>query len=157
MEINKIELKPKEEKNKKAIIKIDKIELKALIKIQSLIRGFLLRKKLKISKSIVLSDDNKLNNNNMNVTNYLDLISQSTITAKKENIINNNKEKNISIMNFNPNISRSLEFNNDQIADNKDLNIGLVSKYIIYYFIFLILIYKFYLANYRIEKSTSRI
>ena len=113
---------------------------------------------MKISKSIVLFDDNKINyNNNMNVTNYLDLISQSTITAKKENIINNNKEKNISIMNFNPNISRSLEFNNDQIADNKDLNIDLVSKYIIYYFIFLILIYKFYLANYRIEKSTSRI
>jgi hypothetical protein len=144
VEINKIELKPKEEKNKKAIIKIDKIELKALIKIQSLIRGFLLRKKLKISKSIVLSDDNKLNNNtnnNINITNYLDLISQSTITAKKENIINNNKEKNISIMNFNPNISRSLEFNNEQIADNNDLNINLVSKYIVYYFIFLILKY----------------
>ena len=132
MEINKIELKPKEEKNKKAIIKIDKIELKALIKIQSLIRGFLLRKKLKISKSIVLSDDNKLNNNNMNVTNYLDLISQSTITAKKENIINNNKEKNISIMNFNPNISRSLEFNNEQIPDNQYLNINLVSIYILF-------------------------
>ena len=30
-------------------------------------------------------------------------------------------------MNFNPNVSRSLEFNNEQIPDNKYLNINLVS------------------------------
>ncbi len=130
-------MKPKEEKNKKEIIKIYKCNIKALIKIQSFIRGFLFRKKLKLSKSIFLFDENKLNNNNTSNNNYLDIISQSTIAVKKENLINNNLEKNISIMNFNPNISRSLEFNNAEFTDNKDLNINLVSNYklfIILYF-----------------------
>ena len=68
----------------------------------------------------------------MNMSNNNDIISQSTIIAQKDNLITNNLEKNISIMNFNPSISRSIEINKD-IVDNNYLNINLVSNYI--YFI----------------------
>lgn len=68
----------------------------------------------------------------MNMSNNNDIISQSTINAQKDNLITNNLEKNISIMNFNPSISRSIEINKD-IVDNNYLNINLVSNYI--YFI----------------------
>ena len=56
-------------------------------------------------------------------------------------------------MNFNPNVSRSLEFNKEQIPDNQFLNINLVS-FIYYIIIFNFKIYNYYLANYRIKKST---
>ena len=76
-------------------------------------------------------DDNHINNiTNNNISNNIDIISQSTITVKKENLFTNTLEKNI--MNFNPNVSRSLEFNNEQIPDNQYLNINLVSIYIIF-------------------------
>lgn len=68
----------------------------------------------------------------MNMSNNNDIISQSTINAQKDNLITNNLEKNISIMNFNPSISRSIEINKE-IVDNNYLNINLVSNYI--YFI----------------------
>jgi len=68
----------------------------------------------------------------MNMSNNNDIISQSTIIAQKDNLITNNLEKNISIMNFNPSISRSIEINKE-IVDNNYLNINLVSNYI--YFI----------------------
>ena len=56
-------------------------------------------------------------------------------------------------MNFNPNVSRSLEFNKEQIPDNQYLNINLVS-FIYYIIIFNFKIYNYYLAYYRIKKST---
>ena len=63
------------------------------------------------------------NNNN-------DIISQSTIVAQKENTFMNTLENNnLSIMNFNPTVSRSLEAN-IEITDNQYLNINLVSNYI---------------------------
>ena len=97
-------------------------------------------------------DDNHINNiTNNNISNNIDIISQSTITVKKENLFTNTLEKNI--MNFNPNVSRSLEFNKEQIPDNQYLNINLVS-FIYYIIIFNFKIYNYYLANYRIKKST---
>ena len=65
---------------------------------------------------------NNYNNNN-------DIISQSTINAQKENLFTNTLEKNLSIMNFNPTVSRSIELN-DEIIDNKYLNVNLVSNYL---------------------------
>lgn len=41
-------------------------------------------------------------------------------------------------MNFNPNVSKSIEYNNELITDNDYLNINLVSNYIIYYVILFI-------------------
>ena len=162
-------MKPKKEKNKKGKNKdnnisnnenILEIELKPLIYLQSWVRGFLLRKNLKLSKfSQQTFEDNQLNNiTNNNISNNIDIISQSTITGKKENVFTNNLEKNITIMNFNPNISKSIEYKNEIIIDNQYLNINLVSNYIIYYtIIFNIKIYNFCLANYRIKKNTSNI
>ena len=157
--INKIEFKIKDDKNRKSIdIGRNKIKLKKIIYLQSFIRGFLLRKKLKLSKNsptLTNFDDNQLNNitNNNNISNNIDIISQSTITIKKENLFTNTLEKNL--MNFNPNVSRSLEFNKEQIPDNQYLNVNLVSIHIIYYIIiFHFKIYHYYLANYRIKKST---
>ncbi len=66
------------------------------------------------------------------MSNNNDIISQSTVIAQKDNLITNNLEKNLSIMNFNPSISRSIEINKE-IIDNNYLNINLVSNYI--YFI----------------------
>ncbi len=162
-------MKPKKETNKKGKNKdnnisnnenILEIELKPLIYLQSWVRGFLLRKNLKLSKfSQQTFEDNQLNNiTNNNISNNIDIISQSTITGKKENVFTNNLEKNITIMNFNPNISKSIEYKNEIIIDNQYLNINLVSNYIIYYtIIFNIKIYNFCLANYRIKKNTSNI
>ena len=162
-------MKPKKETNKKGKNKdnnisnnenILEIELKPLIYLQSWVRGFLLRKNLKLSKfSQQTFEDNQLNNiTNNNISNNIDIISQSTITGKKENVFTNNLEKNITIMNFNPNISKSIEYKNEIIIDNQYLNINLVSNYIIYYtIIFIIKIYNFCLANYRIKKNTSNI
>lgn len=162
-------MKPKKETNKKGKNKdnnisnnenILEIELKPLIYVQSWVRGFLLRKNLKLSKfSQQTFEDNQLNNiTNNNISNNIDIISQSTITGKKENVFTNNLEKNITIMNFNPNISKSIEYKNEIIIDNQYLNINLVSNYIIYYtIIFNIKIYNFCLANYRIKKNTSNI
>ena len=162
-------MKPKKETNKKGKNKdnnisnnenILEIELKPLIYLQSWVRGFLLRKNLKLSKfSQQTFEDNQLNNiTNNNISNNIDIISQSTITGNKENVFTNNLEKNITIMNFNPNISKSIEYKNEIIIDNQYLNINLVSNYIIYYtIIFNIKIYNFCLANYRIKKNTSNI
>ena len=66
---------------------------------------------------------NNYNNNNN------DIVSQSTVNAQKENLFTNTLEKNLSIMNFNPTVSRSIEIN-DEIEDNKYLNLNLVSNYI---------------------------
>lgn len=66
------------------------------------------------------------------MSNNNDIISQSTVIAQKDNLITNNLEKNLSIMNFNPSISRSIDINKE-IIDNNYLNINLVSNYI--YFI----------------------
>jgi hypothetical protein len=76
---------------------------------------------------------NNISNNN------IDIISQSSITAKKENIIKNNLEniitnnleRNSSIMNFNPNVSKSIDNNIVEIQD-KYLNINLVSYSILF-------------------------
>ena len=71
-----------------------------------------------------------------NLSNNMDIISQSTIIGKKENI--NNFERNNSIMNFNPCVSRSMEFNNEQITDNdKYLKVNLVSIYILLILLYL--------------------
>ena len=72
---------------------------------------------------------NDITNNNINISHNIDIISQSTITAKKENIITNNLENNASIMNFNPNISRSIEYNIEEEMKDKCLDINLVSNY----------------------------
>lgn len=109
------------------------------MQLQAIVRGFLLRKKLKISKcqpDLNYFDDNQQNNitnNNINISNHMDIISQSTITAKKKDIITNNLDKITSIMNFNPNVSKSIECNLEEIQD-KYLNINLVSYYKIFNF-----------------------
>ena len=72
-----------------------------------------------------LFDEVQPNNN----SNNNDIISQSTITAQKENVFRNTLENNLAIMNFNPTISRTSEINDD-IMDNKYLNVNLVSNYI---------------------------
>ena len=72
-----------------------------------------------------LFDEVQPNNN----SNNNDIISQSTIVAQKENVFRNTLENNLAIMNFNPTISRSSEINDD-IIDNKYLNVNLVSNYI---------------------------
>ena len=73
---------------------------------------------------------------NNNLSNNMDIISQSTIMGKKDNI--NNLERNNSIMNFNPCASRSMEFNNEQITDNnKYLTVNLVSIYILLILLYL--------------------
>ena len=128
-----IEFKPKKEKNNRNYNNLSKI-----IYLQSVIRGFLTR--IKIAKSIIApihtffeyNQQNNINNFNMNMSNNNDIISQSTVIAQKDNLITNNLEKNLSIMNFNPSISRSIEINKE-IIDNNYLNINLVSNYI--YFI----------------------
>lgn len=83
-------------------------------------------------KSQTFFDDKDQNNitNNINISNNNDIISQSTIILQKENIKANNLEKNNSIMNFNPNASKSMEYQKDEITGNKYLNINLVSRYI---------------------------
>jgi hypothetical protein len=84
-------------------------------------------------------EDNQINNiTNNNISNNIDIISQSTITVKKENLLTNTLEKNVAIMNFNPNVSKSIEYNNELITDNDYLNINLVSNYFIYYVILFI-------------------
>lgn len=128
-----VEFKPKIEKNN-----INHNNLSKIIYLQSVIRGFLTR--IKIAKNIIApihtffeyNQQNNFNNFNMNMSNNNDIISQSTVIAQKDNLITNNLEKNLSIMNFNPSISRSIEINKE-IIDNNYLNINLVSNYI--YFI----------------------
>ena len=126
---NIIGLKPKEIKNK-----IDVNKIKKIVHLQAIIRGFLLRKKLKISKcqtTLTFMDENLQNNitnNNINASHNMDIISQSTI-AKKENIITNNLEKNPSIMNFNPNVSKSIEYKIEEEIQDKCLDVNLVSYY----------------------------
>ena len=119
--------------------KVDNSKIRKIIYIQAIIRGFLTRKKIKLSKcqtALTFLDDhhqNNVSNNNM------DIISQSSITAKKENIIKNNLEniitnnleRNSSIMNFNPNVSKSIDNNIVEIQD-KYLNINLVSYSILF-------------------------
>ena len=85
-------------------------------------------------------DDHHQNNVS---NNNIDIISQSSITAKKENLIRivsiianrtketNNLERNSSIMNFNPNVSKSIDNNIVEIQD-KYLNINLVSYSILF-------------------------
>lgn len=95
---------------------------------QSIVRGFLLRRKLilsKINPILTFCDDNEQNMINNNINN-IDIISQSTIQGKKGN---NNLERTTSIMNFNPSVSRSMEYNNEKITDNKYLTVNLVSIY----------------------------
>ena len=84
-------------------------------------------------------EDNQINNiTNNNISNNIDIISQSTITVKKENLLTNTLEKNVAIMNFNPNVSKSIEYKNELITDNDYLNTNLVSNYFIYYVILFI-------------------
>ena len=71
---------------------------------------------------------NNITNNNINASHNIDIISQSTI-VKKENIITNNLDKNLSIMNFNPNVSRSIEYNKEEEIQDKCLDANLVSHY----------------------------
>ena len=69
--------------------------------------------------------------NNINPNHNMDIISQST---KKENILTNNIDNNGSIMNFNPNISRSIEYNIEEDMKDKCLDINLVSNYKLFIF-----------------------
>ena len=111
-----------------------------VIYLQSIIRGFLTRMKFRNKNKVISSqsyfeekDQNCLTFNidvSNNNSNNNDLKSQSTITAKKEYLITNNLEKNGTIMNFNPGVSRSMEFNIKEQTDSKYLNIYLVSPYI---------------------------
>lgn len=111
-----------------------------VIYLQSKIRGFLTRMKFRNKNKVISSqsyfeekDQNCLTFNidvSNNNSNNNDLKSQSTITAKKEYLITNNLEKNGTIMNFNPGVSRSMEFNIKEQTDSKYLNIYLVSPYI---------------------------
>ena len=112
---------------------------KKIVSLQAIIRGFLLRKKIKLNKiqtALTFLDENhqdEITINNINPNHNMDIISQSTI-AKKENIITNNLEKNPSIMNFNPNISRSIEYNIEEDMKDKCLDINLVSNYKLFIF-----------------------
>ena len=122
-----IEFKPKEEK-----FDIEKIDLIKLIYLQSFIRGYLAKVRLKRNKVMPSQTffDVKVQNNN--ITNNNDIISQSTIILQKENLITNNLEKNLTIMNFNPSVSRSIEFKKEELIDNEYLNANLVSEYLLF-------------------------
>lgn len=122
-----IEFKPKEEK-----FDIEKIDLIKLIYLQSFIRGYLAKVRLKKNKVMPSQTffDVKVQNNN--ITNNNDIISQSTIILQKENLITNNLEKNLTIMNFNPSVSRSIEFKKEELIDNEYLNANLVSEYLLF-------------------------
>ena len=122
-----IEFKPKEEK-----FDIEKINLIKLIYLQSFIRGYLAKVRLKKNKVMPSQTffDVKVQNNN--ITNNNDIISQSTIILQKENLITNNLEKNLTIMNFNPSVSRSIEFKKEELIDNEYLNANLVSEYLLF-------------------------
>lgn len=122
-----IEFKPKEEK-----FDIEKIDLIKLIYLQSFIRGYLAKVRLKKNKIMPSQTffDVKVQNNN--ITNNNDIISQSTIILQKENLITNNLEKNLTIMNFNPSVSRSIEFKKEELIDNEYLNANLVSEYLLF-------------------------
>ena len=122
-----IEFKPKEEK-----FDIEKIDLIKLIYLQSFIRGYLAKVRLKKNKVMPSQTffDVKVQNNN--ITNNNDIISQSTIILQKENLITNNLEKNLTIMNFNPSVSRSIEFKKEKLKDNEYLNANLVSEYLLF-------------------------
>ncbi len=61
------------------------------------------------------------NNNDFNL---------STITGKKEYVMTNTLDKNGTLMNFNPGVSRSIEFKMGEQTDSNYLKIYLVSLYI---------------------------
>jgi len=115
---------------------LDKYNLKNIIYLQSVIRGFITRinfkNKNKVMSSQTFFEEKEQNclTFNIDVSNNNDIKSQSTITAKKEYVITNNLEKNGTLMNFNPGVSRSIEFKMEEQTDSKYLNLYLVSHYI---------------------------
>ena len=116
--------------------KLDKYNLEKLIYLQSAIRGFIARINFKNKNKVMSSQtffeekDQNCLTFNIDVSNNNDIKSQSTITAKKEYVITNTLEKNGTLMNFNPGVSRSMEFKMEEQTDSKYLNIYLVSLYI---------------------------
>lgn len=112
------------------------INLEKVIYLQSVIRGFITRinykNKNKVMSSQTFFEEKEQNclTFNIDVSNNNDIKSQSTITAKKEYVITNNLEKNGTLMNFNPGVSRSIEFKMEEQTDSKYLNLYLVSHYI---------------------------
>ena len=116
--------------------KLDKYNLEKVIYLQSAYRGFMSRINFKNKNKVMSSQtffeekDQNCLTFNVDVSNNNDLKSQSTITAKKEYVITNTLEKNGTLMNFNPGVSRSMEFKMEEQTDSKYLNIYLVSLYI---------------------------
>ena len=116
--------------------KIHKYNLEKLIYLQSALRGFIARINFKNKNKVMSSQtffeekDQNCVTFNIDVSNNNDIKSQSTITAKKEYVITNTLEKNGTLMNFNPGVSRSVEFKMEEQTDSKYLNLYLVSIYI---------------------------